>query len=156
MVSQQAWQTSAPRRPHPTQRGGTRKSSAASHNLWARGRCIASTPTDPVSSGPIIPCGPRCIAVTLWRTSILRSFRVLSPTTVNEAAAELQRLGDQAAVYAGGAELLLLMRQGLAQPDYLIDIKRIAPLRRLDWDGKMLRLGAATTHREIEFSPQVT
>ena len=48
-----------------------------------------------------------------------RPFRMLDPTTVAEAARELGRLGEQARIYAGGAELVLLLRQ-FATPITLI------------------------------------
>jgi carbon-monoxide dehydrogenase medium subunit len=81
---------------------------------------------------------------------VLNPFRVVSPTTIPEAAAELNRLGDAAQIYAGGAELLLLMRHGLLEPDYLVNIKRVPSLHGIDWDGQSLRIGAAVTHRELE------
>src|SRR5438445_13664712 len=81
---------------------------------------------------------------------MLNPFRVVTPTTVPEAAAELDRLGEAAQIYAGGAELLLLMRHGLLEPDYLVDIKRVPSLHGVDWDGQVLRIGAAVTHRELE------
>jgi len=81
---------------------------------------------------------------------MISPFSVLSPTTVPEAAAELVRLGDAARIYAGGAELLLLMRHGLLEPDYLVNIKPIPSLHGIRWDGNVLRLGAAVTHRELE------
>src|SRR5438093_12840568 len=82
-------------------------------------------------------------------------FRVLTPTTVPEASAELERLGDAARSYAGGAELLLLMRQGLVEPDYLVNIKQVPSLHGIQWDGQALHLGAAVTHRELERDPLV-
>ena len=72
---------------------------------------------------------------------MLNPFRVVSPTTVAEASSELERLGDQAVVYAGGAELLLLMRHGLLEPDYLVNIKPIG-LDAVAWDGQAVRIGA--------------
>src|SRR5215218_7780128 len=82
-------------------------------------------------------------------------FRVLSPTTVPGVASELDRLGEAATIYAGGAELLLLMRHGLLEPDYLVNIKQVPGLHGIQWDGQVLRLGAAVTHRQLERDPQV-
>src|SRR5204862_5056904 len=82
-------------------------------------------------------------------------FRVLTPTSVAEAASELDRLADAAKVYAGGAELLLLMRHGLLEPEYLVNIKRVPGLHGIEWDGGALRIGAAVTHRELEHSAAV-
>jgi carbon-monoxide dehydrogenase medium subunit len=86
---------------------------------------------------------------------MLRPFRVLQPHTVGEACAELQRLGDAASVYAGGSELLILLRLGLVDFENLIDIKRIPALSELDWDGSVLHIGANVTHRNLELSPVV-
>jgi CO/xanthine dehydrogenase FAD-binding subunit len=41
---------------------------------------------------------------------MLRPLRVSQPTTVTEASTELARLGEDAKVYAGGTELILLLR----------------------------------------------
>ncbi len=81
---------------------------------------------------------------------MLKPFRVVDPTTVAEAAGELGRLGDQARVYAGGAELLLLLRQGLLEADYLVNVKGIRGLNAIGWDGQRVRLGATTLHRRLE------
>ena len=69
--------------------------------------------------------------------------------------AEMERLGDAARIYAGGAELLLLMRHGLLEPDYLVNIKQVPSLHGISWDGQLLHLGAAVTHRQLERDPQV-
>lgn len=81
---------------------------------------------------------------------MLRPFRVVQPGSVEEAAAELRRLGDQARVYAGGAELVLLMRHGLVEADVLVDIKRIPSIGEIRWEGDAVRIGGAATHYQIE------
>jgi aerobic carbon-monoxide dehydrogenase medium subunit len=86
---------------------------------------------------------------------MLRPFRVLDPCSVPEAAKELARLGDQARVYAGGAELLLLLRHGLIRADHLINIKKIPSLDRIAWDGNTLSIGATVTHHRLETDPLV-
>ncbi|HVA25115.1 MAG TPA: xanthine dehydrogenase family protein subunit M [Chloroflexota bacterium] len=81
---------------------------------------------------------------------MLKPFRLLRPATIEEASRELTRLGDQAKVYAGGVELLLLMRHGMVEAEYLVDIKRIPEMDVLSWDGQHLRIGACVTHRTLE------
>lgn len=83
------------------------------------------------------------------------SFRLLRPTSAAEATSELARLGDRARYYAGGVELLLLMRNAIVSPDHLIDVKRIAGIDRLEWDGELLQIGAGVTHRRLEHDPLV-
>ncbi len=81
---------------------------------------------------------------------MLKPFRLLRPGTVAEAGEELERHDDAAAIYAGGAELLLLMRQGLLQPEYLIDIKHIPELHGIRRENGGISIGAAVTHWDLE------
>jgi carbon-monoxide dehydrogenase medium subunit len=85
---------------------------------------------------------------------MLRPFELHRPGTSEEACALLARLGEDAAPYAGGTELLLLMKLGLARPRHLVDVKRIAGFDRIG-DGGRLTLGATVTHRQVERSPLV-
>ncbi len=86
---------------------------------------------------------------------MLRPFRVLFPANIAEASAELRRLGDRAKVYAGGAELVLLMRMGLTRADYLVDIKRIPELGAIRWNDGTVTIGATVTHHRIEIDPRM-
>lgn len=81
---------------------------------------------------------------------MLKPFRVLEPTTVAEAARELGRLGDEAKVYAGGAELVLLLRHGLVQARALVNIKGIGSLSEISGNGGNVRIGATVTHHRLE------
>ena len=88
---------------------------------------------------------------------MLEPFTIHRPQTVAEASALLARLGEDAAVYAGGTELLVVMKERLAHFPHLIDIKAIPGLRdiALDEDRGSLLIGALATHRDIERSPVV-
>jgi carbon-monoxide dehydrogenase medium subunit len=86
---------------------------------------------------------------------MLRPLRVSQPTTVPEASAELARLGEDAKVYAGGTELILLLQLGLVHYTHLVDVKKIPALGELAWDGKTMHIGAAVTHRRLERSADV-
>jgi carbon-monoxide dehydrogenase medium subunit len=86
---------------------------------------------------------------------ILPRFEMHRPDTLEEAAALLAEYGDDAALYCGGTELLLLMKLGFAEYGHLIDVKRIPELRAVTVRDGALRIGAAVTHRSIETSPQV-
>jgi len=81
---------------------------------------------------------------------MLNSLQLVQPTTVAEASKALEEIGEKAKLYAGGAELLLLMRHGLLQTEILVDVKKIESLHRVTWDGKALRAGACVTHHELE------
>jgi carbon-monoxide dehydrogenase medium subunit len=86
---------------------------------------------------------------------MLRPLRVYQPTNVTEASAELVRLGEDAKVYAGGTELIILLRLGLVQYTHLVDVKRVPELGGLVWDGKAMHIGGAVTHRRLERSADV-
>jgi aerobic carbon-monoxide dehydrogenase medium subunit len=85
----------------------------------------------------------------------LPAFELHRPGSVAEASALLGELGDDAVVLSGGTELLLVMKLGFADYPHLVDVKRIAELRRVEAGAGVLELGAAVTHREIERSPVV-
>src|SRR2546426_4226412 len=76
-------------------------------------------------------------------------FSYQAPSTIEEAVATLGRSRD-AKVIAGGHSLLPLMKLGLAQPDSLVDIRKIASRReiRTEADGT-IEVGALATHRSI-------
>jgi aerobic carbon-monoxide dehydrogenase medium subunit len=74
---------------------------------------------------------------------------------VAEAAGLLRGLGDDAVVYSGGTELLLLFKLGLAHFGHLVDVKRIPALSGIRREDGWLVIGAATTHRAIERSAVV-
>lgn len=85
---------------------------------------------------------------------MLRAFELHRPATVAEAST-LLAVRPEAALYAGGTELLLLMKAGLVRPADVIDLKRIPELGALDDAGGMLAIGATVTHRALERSAAV-
>ncbi len=86
---------------------------------------------------------------------MLQSLQLVQPTTVHDASQALADYGEKAKIYAGGAELLLLLRNGLLQSEVLIDVKKIARLHRVELDDGVLRIGACMTHHALETSKLV-
>jgi carbon-monoxide dehydrogenase medium subunit len=86
---------------------------------------------------------------------MLRPFELHRPATADDACALLARLGEDAVAYAGGTELLLLMKEGLLRPRHLVDVKRIPGLDRIDERDGRLSIGATVTHRSVERSAMV-
>jgi carbon-monoxide dehydrogenase medium subunit len=84
---------------------------------------------------------------------MLGPLKLFQPTTVAEASKALADYGDKAKIYAGGAELLLLLRNGLVEAELLVDVKKIARLHRLAASDGALRIGACVTHRELANNP---
>ncbi len=86
---------------------------------------------------------------------MIPAFELHRPEDVSEASDVLERLGDAAAVVAGGTELLLVMKLGFADYAHLVDVKRIAALGGIvERDGTLV-IGGAVTHRAVERSPLV-
>ena len=83
----------------------------------------------------------------------LAPFTLHRPESAGQASRLLADLGDEGAAYCGGTELLLAMKLGLASYEHLVDLKRVAGLRGITpLPSGGVRIGAATTHREIETS----
>ena len=89
--------------------------------------------------------------------TVLDRFTIHQPQSVAEASAMLAHFGPDAAIYAGGTELLIVMKERLAHFPHLIDIKRIAGLNEIafDTERRELSIGAVATHRDLERSPVV-
>jgi carbon-monoxide dehydrogenase medium subunit len=74
--------------------------------------------------------------------------------SVQDAIEMLGKYQD-AKLIAGGHSLLPMMKLRLAQPKVLIDIGQIAALRGIHADNGTLRIGALTTHYQVESSDAV-
>ncbi len=84
----------------------------------------------------------------------MKDFEYFAPKTVEESLSLLSQYKGEAKVIAGGQSMLVMMRQGLLAPEYVIDIKGVNELDYLTFDEREgLRMGALTTHRTIEKSP---
>jgi carbon-monoxide dehydrogenase medium subunit len=86
--------------------------------------------------------------------TLIPPFELHRPASLGEAAALLAEHPD-AALYAGGTELLLLMKARLVHLADVIDLKRIPDLGGLAEVGAHLVIGATVTHRTLERSELV-
>jgi carbon-monoxide dehydrogenase medium subunit len=85
----------------------------------------------------------------------LPPFELHRPQTVEQATELLERHGDEAALYCGGTELLLLLKLRFASFGHLVDLKGIEELRGIRVENGALVIGAAVTHRELDSDPLV-
>ena len=81
---------------------------------------------------------------------MLRPFALYQPTTVAEASEVIAREGADAALYAGGTEVLLVMKAGLLRVKHLVDVKRVPGLSAIVADNGHVSIGATATHRAVE------
>jgi carbon-monoxide dehydrogenase medium subunit len=89
--------------------------------------------------------------------NIIFDLEYLAPKTLEEALTMLSQYDEEERkVIAGGQSLLIIMRQKLITPNYLIDIKGVSELDYIKFDKKEgLKIGALTTHRSVEKSPVI-
>lgn len=89
--------------------------------------------------------------------ALLKTFEIHQACSIEEASALLGRYGESATAYAGGTELLLVMKRGLLHYPHLVDVKTIEELHRLELDGErqLLRIGACVTHHALTTSETV-
>ena len=83
------------------------------------------------------------------------AFAYHRPRTVQAALRLLQTYGADAKVLAGGQSLLPMMKLRVTEPAHLIDIGRIAALRRIRAGDGQVRIGALATHWMVESSAAV-
>ncbi|HEY1936554.1 MAG TPA: xanthine dehydrogenase family protein subunit M [Candidatus Angelobacter sp.] len=80
------------------------------------------------------------------------SFDYIAAKSLDEAISLLATHKDDAKILAGGHSLLPAMKLRLMQPKVLIDLGRIKDLSYIKEEGGQLRIGAMTTHFQIETS----
>ena len=74
---------------------------------------------------------------------------------------DLEQLWDnlerypEAAVYAGGTDLLVKLRSGVARPNYLICVERIEALKGVYDTGEEIVIGAGATHTQVLEHPLI-
>ncbi|HEY3139435.1 MAG TPA: xanthine dehydrogenase family protein subunit M [Blastocatellia bacterium] len=82
-------------------------------------------------------------------------FDYLTPATLAEAVSLLGQHPDEAKILAGGHSLIPAMKLRLATPQIVIDIGRIKDLSYIREEGGQVRIGATTTHYQLEASDRL-
>ncbi|MBU4528610.1 MAG: xanthine dehydrogenase family protein subunit M [Hoeflea sp.] len=72
-----------------------------------------------------------------------------------EDAVKLASGNDEAKYLSGGQTLLPTMKQRLAAPSDLVDLRHVGELKGISVDGGKIRIGAATTHSEVAQSSDI-
>ena len=83
------------------------------------------------------------------------AFDYVAPKTFDEALSLLAEHQDEAKILAGGHSLIPAMKLRLAQPQILVDTSRIKDLAYIREEGGQIRIGAMTTHQQIESSDRL-
>ena len=80
------------------------------------------------------------------------AFAYARPSNVEAVLALMAEHGDNARLLAGGQTLHATLNMRLSEPALLIDLQAVTALKGITLEGQMLRIGAMTTHTEIEDS----
>ena len=76
-------------------------------------------------------------------------MRYEAPTTTREAAALLEKEKGEAYFLAGGTDLLVRMKLGLAEPDLVVDLKHIPAMQSITKTPSGTRIGAVVSGAEM-------
>lgn len=84
---------------------------------------------------------------------IPNEFEYTAPATLQEALSLVQ--DGERKILAGGMSLIPLMKLRLAAPSEVVDLGRIPGLAGITESDGLVRIGAMTTHHEVEISPVI-
>jgi len=82
-------------------------------------------------------------------------FEYAAPTSLDALLSLLSCRGRSAALLAGGQSLLPLLHRRRLRPELVIDLNRVTGIGGIVFRDGLLRIGAMTRQREIEFSELV-
>ncbi|MBC8336299.1 MAG: xanthine dehydrogenase family protein subunit M [Anaerolineales bacterium] len=77
------------------------------------------------------------------------------PDSIEETLGLLNESGDEAKILAGGQSLVPAMNFRIVQPSVLIDLNRVGHLSYINKDEEVIRIGAMTRDRKLEFDPVI-
>jgi xanthine dehydrogenase YagS FAD-binding subunit len=92
-----------------------------------------------------------------WQIAIdePKSFELLAPASVEQAIEWAARHADDAAILAGGCDLIDKLKNQWATPRYVINLKTIPNLKQVQTTNSVIKIGALATLGEIERNAQL-
>lgn len=86
---------------------------------------------------------------------ITAEFEYVKPRDMDEALHVFSLYREKARALAGGTDLVVRLKEGLARPEVVVDVKALSELGGLVLAGGILRVGALVTFAELIESPLV-
>ena len=86
----------------------------------------------------------------------MHEFTFHRPQSLEETFDLLERHGEDARLIAGGTALVNLLKLRLAEYPHLVDLRGVPGLSGITVGPDGLHIGATTTHRALEISPEVS
>ena len=87
--------------------------------------------------------------------AILNDFAYHKPKDINETLILLSEFQEKAKILAGGTDLIVHLKEELAKPEVVIDIKGISELNKIEISEDNIFIGAGVTFTEIIESQQL-
>jgi len=79
----------------------------------------------------------------------------LQPEALEEAVAFLAQAPERTKILAGGTDLIIQMRLREVQPEYLLDLSKLAELKQIWLEGDRIVLGSMATFDQVEHDPLI-
>lgn len=85
----------------------------------------------------------------------MKNFKLAEPQTIEQALALLAKGGEKVFLMAGGTDLLTEIKEGVVEPDIVIDLKTIQGLSFIKKEKDGVHIGALTTVAELALDPVI-
>jgi xanthine dehydrogenase YagS FAD-binding subunit len=86
----------------------------------------------------------------------MQTFKYVQPKSLSDAAGISEKEGDAAVLFAGGTDVLGLIKNDIISPSEVINLKSIPGLDKIEYpNGAGLKIGALTTISEIAEHPDI-
>jgi CO/xanthine dehydrogenase FAD-binding subunit len=79
----------------------------------------------------------------------MNDIQYSAPSTMDEAVRAMVAANGTGRILAGGTDLLVQMRAGMAKPGVIVDVKKIAEMTSIEEKGGVFRVGAAVSGARI-------
>lgn len=83
------------------------------------------------------------------------TFKYFCPSSLDELFQAISQYGDDALIYGGGTDVLVLLRAGNLTAKAVIDVKALPELRGISDSGDSISIGAACCFAEIQAHPLI-
>lgn len=85
----------------------------------------------------------------------MKNFKLAEPRTLEQALALLSTTAEKVFLMAGGTDLLAEIKQGVIEPDIVLDLRTTSGLNFINKENDGLRIGALTTVADLASNPIV-
>lgn len=85
----------------------------------------------------------------------MKDFKLAEPVSLLQASAFLAQAGERAAAVSGGTDLVGLLKEGIVEPETVVDLKSIPGLAYVKRDAEGWHIGALTTVAETAGDPGI-